>query len=138
MIENLQQSLNELKQANRGRFAYVLARAEGLGVDDACERAGYGKSWYYRFDQEERDRLEEIATALHHEEIELAHQMLTQVLPEATKVKIGGLKSRDEKIRQAASTEIMDRKLGKPAQSAQHSGGISLGVDGVEWRSKSS
>jgi vacuolar-type H+-ATPase subunit H len=51
-----------------------------------------------------------------------AVEMLTQALTRAVMIKIAGLDSGDEKIRQAAASEIIDRGLGKATQHLEHSG----------------
>jgi len=41
---------------------------------------------------------------------------------EATRVKVEGLKSRSENVRQRAATEILDRNIGKPTQRQEITG----------------
>jgi hypothetical protein len=48
--------------------------------------------------------------------------ILEDSVEEAAQIKIAGLKARDERIKQSASTEILDRMLGKPKQSIEHTG----------------
>lgn len=40
----------------------------------------------------------------------------------AAQVKVEGLDSKDEKVKQAAATEILDRQLGKPTQRSEITG----------------
>ena len=49
-------------------------------------------------------------------------EMLTQTLAKAAIVKIDGLSSSDERVKQAAATEIMDRVIGKATQKLEHTG----------------
>jgi hypothetical protein len=44
---------------------------------------------------------------------------LTDAVPDAARVKVDGLKSRDERIRQAAASEILDRELGGAVQKVE-------------------
>jgi len=46
----------------------------------------------------------------------MAREILRRSVAEAAAVKRAGLQSDDERIRQGASTEILDRELGKPTQ----------------------
>ena len=46
----------------------------------------------------------------------MAREILRRSVAEAAAIKRAGLQSDDEKIRQSASSEILDRELGKPTQ----------------------
>ena len=48
-----------------------------------------------------------------------ARRIMIEFAEEAARVKAGGLKSRNERIKQASATEIMDRTLGKPVQKTE-------------------
>jgi hypothetical protein len=50
----------------------------------------------------------------------MADEILQDAVVEAAEVKVAGLRSRDERIRQGASSEILDRKVGKPPQKVEH------------------
>ena len=54
----------------------------------------------------------------------MAREILRRSVAEAAAVKRAGLQSKDEKIRQNASTEIMDRELGKPTQRVESKGEV--------------
>jgi hypothetical protein len=51
--------------------------------------------------------------------LEQAMTILTDAVPDAARVKVDGLKSRDERIRQAAASEILDRELGGTVQKIE-------------------
>jgi hypothetical protein len=42
--------------------------------------------------------------------------VIQEAAEEAARVKVAGLKSRDERMKQHAATEILDRNIGKPKQ----------------------
>ena len=52
----------------------------------------------------------------------MAEEILADALVEAAEVKVSGLRSRSEKVRQDASSEILDRKMGKPTQRQEIGG----------------
>lgn len=60
-----------------------------------------------------------------------ALEIQRRALPEAMAVKVAGLKSENEKIRQDAATEIIDRNIGKPVQRSEVTGkdGGSIAVE---------
>jgi hypothetical protein len=67
----------------------------------------------------------------------MAREILRRSVAEAAAIKRAGLHSKTEKIRQDASTEILDRELGKPTQRQEITGkdGGSLTVEYVnDWR----
>lgn len=85
---------------------------------------------YYRFTPEEREQLETLAEQLHYEKTLQAWFILEGASKEAADVKVEGLRSRDQRIKQAAATEILDRTVGrKPTQQEQT---ITVKVDGME------
>lgn len=109
MQTELKSKLDELKQLNRSRYEYVIARSSGLSITDATDRIGVSRSWYYNYSQEERDEMERIAHELHHSQVVQAMVLLEQVALEAAQVKYAGLKSNREEIQQRSATEILDR-----------------------------
>ena len=60
----------------------------------------------------------------------MADEILQDAVIEAAEVKVGGLRSRDERIRQGASSDILDRKVGKPLQKqeSKHDGEVTIRV----------
>ena len=51
-----------------------------------------------------------------------AAMILSEAVEEAAKVKAAGLKSRDERVKQAVATEIIERNLGKIPQVSEITG----------------
>lgn len=58
----------------------------------------------------------------------VSREILRKSLPLAATVKAAGLRTADDKIRQAAATEILDRFLGKASQSIDLSGDVGVTV----------
>jgi CRP-like cAMP-binding protein len=51
-----------------------------------------------------------------------ANMILDDAVIQAAEVKSAGLKDRDVRVRQAAATEILDRRVGKPTQKTELTG----------------
>lgn|SRR5574340_95446 len=112
----LTEQIKALKELNRDRFDYVMARADSVDVSTAIEKIGKSRGWYYQFPIEERERLERLAKELHYEKAIHAQLILQEASEEAAKVKVKGLSSRDQRVQQQVATEILDRTLGKPGE----------------------
>jgi len=112
-------TLEALKGENRGRFDYVLERSKVNDTRTALANIGRSKSWFYGFPEEERERLDKLAEQLHYEKKVQAVLTLEDAVQEAAQVKVEGLRSRDQKIKQAASTEILDRVVGKTKEKKE-------------------
>lgn len=122
MTENagLIDKLESLRQLNRGRFDYVIARAHKRSISAALDEIGVSPKWYYSFSEEERKQLEDLADDLHKQKKIQAELILAEALPEAAQVKADGLRSEDERIRQDSASEILDRNLGKAKQVSEN------------------
>lgn len=125
--------LENLKKLNRGRFDYVLAHTDIESVDGTLKKIGKSKGWYYGFTEDERRELEELAAELHYEKAIHAYMLLQGASQKAAEVKIAGLEDRDHRVRQAASTEILDRTLGKPgSKEAEKPMTVNVNVSGLD------
>lgn len=87
----------------------AAARAVGVHPSTVCKWA-------------EKPELDETIEALLADPMAQALTMILDAVPEAAKVKIAGLNSRKENVRQSSATEILDRVVGKPRQKMEHSG----------------
>ena len=95
---------------------YVLERADVNTDKDGYTNAGISKPVFYRWPRETREHLNKLAIALKLETALKAKLVLRAATKEAAEVKVKGLTNRDERIKQGAATEILDRMLGKPVQ----------------------
>ena len=120
-IENLDSDL---------KIQYVFARCKTTSNNQAVEDAGFSQSTFYGWSQEVRDYLNSLAMRLKTEAGLRAMLVLQEAAEEAAKVKVEGLKSRKENIKQSAATEILDRNIGKPTQKVdaktEHSGSVTI------------
>ena len=97
-------------------LAYVKCRADTVSEAEALRKAGIVRRTFYRWPEERRKQLLEIAQKFKRSVAAHALQMLEDSLTEAAEVKLKGLRSRKEHIAQAAADSILDRVLGKPTQ----------------------
>lgn len=117
----LKNALDELK-SDRAKFDYVLERSSCASVESALKAVGRSKGWFYSLPKDEQARLELLANELHAAAKLRANHVLEDALVEAAQVKVSGLRSRNESIKQSAATEILDRGVGKPTQRQEVTG----------------
>lgn len=99
--------------------AYVLARSEAFSNNQALKVCGFSIGWLRNKDI---DDLNARADTLRKDKAIRASMLLSEAVEEAARVKVAGLKSRDDRIKQAVATEIIDRELGKVPQKAEVTG----------------
>jgi vacuolar-type H+-ATPase subunit H len=104
---------------NEREIDYVKARANAKSNRQALRDANLSQGWLQNRDAE---NLYERAMAFKADVTYRAQEILDSAVEEAARVKAGGLKARDERIKQAAATEILDRKFGKPTQRQEVTG----------------
>ena len=92
---------------------YVFARALVSTDKEAYEEIGVSYNW---LNSHGKEHLNDIASELVKDVGFQMMQLIKQNGVAAVKEKIKQLKSRDERIRAQASTELIDRNLGKPTQ----------------------
>lgn len=112
----------ELDRLEDKRLAYVMARSRVNSDAQGYSEAGIHKNTFYSWPAEERERLNDLAQRFKRETATRALMILQDATEQAAKVKAEGLKSRDERIKQGAATEILDRMVGKPTTSLEVSG----------------
>jgi len=118
-MDDLQTVLSQLED---NRLDYVRARSLVNSDAQAMKDAGISKTAFYKWTPEERDKLNELAQQLKRATVARAIMALQAAAEEAARVKIAGLKSKDERIKQNAATEILDRNIGKPSQAIELAG----------------
>ena len=109
-MSDLRTELNQLKDQ---RLDYVMARSKVNSDAQGIRDAGISRATFYTWAQIERDRLNEIAQQLKRETALKAIMILQTATEDAARVKVDGLKSRNEHIKQDVATEILDRGIGK-------------------------
>jgi hypothetical protein len=95
------------------QLAYVISRSKSVSTAEALRNANLGKNVYYKWTEEEREYLEEVAYKLQRENAVRAMMILQDAAVKAAEVKVSGLNDRDSRIKQSVATEILDRTVGK-------------------------
>lgn len=103
-----------------------MARSRVNSDAQGYSEAGIHKNTFYSWPAQEREKLNDIAQRFKRETATRALMVLQDAAEAAAKVKVDGLKSRDERVKQAAATEIIDRTIGKSEQPV--SGDIRISV----------
>ena len=106
--------------------AYVLARSEAFSNNQALKACGFSVGWLRNKDVED---LNARADSLRKDKAIRASILLSEAVEEAARVKVAGLKSRDDRVKQAVATEIIDRELGKVLQRTELTGEVSIEVE---------
>ncbi len=118
-MEDLRAELDKLEDK---RLAYVMARSRVNSDSQGYSDAGIHKNTFYSWPSEEREKLNDLAQRVKREAATRALIVLQDAAEKAALVKTKGLESRDERVKQAVATEILDRTVGKPATSLEVSG----------------
>ena len=109
-----------LAEATPEQRKWVMARLWTTTDREAAEKVGLHRNTPGRWPN--KDELDRAILLMLEEPMEQARRMLEAALVEATQVKIGGLKSRNEQMRQEVASEIIDRVKGAVAQRIEHTG----------------
>ena len=112
------------------KLDYVIERSKARKDSDGYSNAGISKSTFYSLEAEEREYLNELAQQLKRETSYRAIMVLEDATEEAARVKVAGLQSRNENVKQGVATEILDRQLGKATQrtETEHTGIVGFRV----------
>ena len=130
-MPNLSDLKTEIEQLDDDlKRAYVLERSK-VNTDKAgYENAGFSRGTFYNWSTEERDYLNNLAQRVRTEVSLQIMMRLQEAGLDAVEVKIGGLKARNENIKQKSSTEILEWLIGKPTQKidakTEHSGEVAV------------
>jgi hypothetical protein len=93
---------------------YVQARANAKSDSEALRMCGFSRGWLQGHD---KDDLNDRAMAFKTDNVLKAQIILDQALELAAKIKVDGLQSRNERVKQDSASEIMDRRMGKATQN---------------------
>lgn len=121
--ENTEKSISEridaiLAKLSKDQVRFVVALQEFPSKKDAAEAIGLKPDTVYRWNGE----IEEAARLMAQERLEAAHALRRRALAKAIMVKLAGLDSQDEGVRQKAATEIIEWEMGKAAQRSEVTG----------------
>jgi transposase len=107
-----------LKTLSVDQLRYIVARQEYSSKRDAAKAINMSYSTVTKWDE----RVDRAAELMALDGVHVARAILRKTLPKAMAVKAGGLDSDNERIRQDAATEIIDREFGKSVQKNELTG----------------
>ena len=118
MEENrtLEQLISELDDKSA---MYVFERSKTHNDKEAYNNCGFGKGWFFNKSPEDRERLNDIGSAIRKDRMFAANRKLAEAYERAREVKIEGLQYNDKRLKQSVATEIIDRNIGKPTQRVE-------------------
>lgn len=110
---------------NQKRFAVAMLGA--TTKKDAALAIGIEPDTVYRWNGE----IDQAVEYMQGQAKDAAIEIITNNTVKAAMVKVAGLDSYDEKQRQDAASEVLDRSLGRPTQRQEHTGadGVALVVN---------
>ena len=103
---------------SKDQLRYVVKMQECSSKKEAAEELGLKVQTVYNWPPVVDEAINLLAMDI----VESARQMRKSALARAIAVKIAGLESADEKIRQSSATEIIEWELGKAKQAIEHGG----------------
>ena len=119
VVDDARQELDRtLTLLSADQLKYVEARTR-LSTDAAVGREWGTKNIHQWKRSREPEVLNQVIDWLQLEKTAAAEEVLNRHLMRAAIVKTDGLDSVDERLRQSAATEILDRALGKPMQRVE-------------------
>lgn len=102
------------------QLRFLVARLDAKSDAEAARMIGMDEKTPVRWPEKKQiDLALELAA---YDGAVLALTMRRKILPKAMAVKIAGLESKDEKVRQSAATELIEGELGKAVQKSELSG----------------
>lgn len=116
-MDDLRTILDQLEDA---KLDYVYERSKTRTDAEGIRAAGVSRSTFYKW--ADREKLNELAQELKRRRKMLAELVIEEAAEKAARVKVEGLESRKEHIKQDAASEILDRTIGKPSQHLEHTG----------------
>lgn len=109
-----------LENATPEQVKWVLARLVTKTDGEAAKEIGMHPSTVSRWPN--KTKLDKAVMLYLRQPIDAALGILREAAVDAAVVKVGGLKSKKDTIRQSAATEILDRNIGKPKQTQEITG----------------
>lgn len=113
------QKCNVFEGLDERETRYVSARAEAVSNREALRLTCLSQSWLNKHDI---DDLNERASTLRADTALKASRIISDAGEQAARVKVDGLKCRDDRVKQAVASEILERILGKTSQHVEFTG----------------
>lgn len=103
---------------NQWRFVTAMVENPNYSKKDAALHIGLTPDTVYRWDKIVDRAIDQARTDVHNAALVMRKQMLLKAIA----VKVAGLNSQDENIRQRVATEIIEAELGKATNRTEHTG----------------
>jgi hypothetical protein len=110
-IESQAEMDGVLRELSPEQLRWVVARLECNTNKEACRRARVAEATLYRWG----DVVHRAVDVLARDGVRTALELRRRALAKAMLVKVDGLDSRDQRVRQQAATEIIEWEMGKAA-----------------------
>ena len=105
-----------LAQLTTDQIRFVVARQECSSDKEAAHMIGMSESTIYRWPA----TVKQAVTLMVNDGIKTALHVRRRALAKAMLVKVRGLDSSDERVRQSAATEVIEWEMGKAVQRNQN------------------
>ena len=121
--KSISEQLSELMpQLTKDQLRFVIAFQDYPTKKEAAHAIDLKPDTVYRWN----GIVDQVAALIAQERIEAARQILRKNIVKAAGVKVAGLDSSNEVIRQKAASEIIDREIGAITQSVEHKGDLAV------------
>lgn len=125
MGQNKAKNINRLlENATPEQVKWVLARLVTKTDGEAAKEIGMHPSTISRWPN--KADLDQAVALYLRQPIDAALSILHEAAVDAAVIKVSGLKSKKDTIRQSAATEILDRNIGKPKQTQEVEGSLQV------------
>jgi len=120
--KELKQALEALKDTpDRLNLVYALVDSN-FNKTDALKKIDRSKSWLYAIPTDEIDYLIGLAREYNLATKMRALEIINAAVPHAAEVQVKLLDARDDRVKQAAASQVLDRGVGKVAAPVELSG----------------
>jgi len=111
------------------KLDFVFERSKSRSDAQALKKVGVASSTFYKWPATERKRLADLAQEVKRNRTIQALRIIDAAAEKAAEVKVAGLDSRKEYIRQNTASEILDRTVGKTPE--RHEADVTIQVEDV-------
>ena len=120
--KELKQALEELKQTpDKLNLVYALVD-KNFNKTEAVKKIDKSKSWLYSIPTEELEYLIGLAKEYNAASVLRAMEIINAAVPKAAEVQVRLLDARDDRVKQAAAIQVLDRGIGKVATAVEVTG----------------
>jgi len=121
-----------LQQLSVEQIRFVIARLDTDTDKDACGCAGLNYNTFRNTPREKRELINQAIALMSFDGLVTALHLRRRALAKAMAIKLAGLDNRDERVRQAVATEIIEWELGKATQRQEHTGAEGRPIEIIE------